>query len=63
MFGWPVGDRLAEPPTHQTYRSGFSLSLAKSSKDNEGSQERSVRSAARKKLKVARAVSAAAGKH
>ncbi len=63
MIGWPVGDRLAEPPMHQPYLSGFSLSLAKSSKDNEESQERSVRSAARKKEKVARAVSAAAGKH
>lgn len=63
MFGWPVGDRLAEPPTHQPCLSGFSLSLAKSSKDNEESQEQSVRSAVRKKQKVARAVSAAAGKH
>ncbi len=63
MFGWPVGDRLAEPPMHQPYLSGFSLSLAKSSKDNEESQKQSVRSAARKKQKVARAVSAAAGKH
>lgn len=39
MFGWPVGDRLAEPPTHQPYLFCFSLSLAKSSKDNEESQD------------------------
>lgn len=46
MIRWPVGDKLAEPPTYQRYLFCFSLSLAQSSKDNEESQEGSVRSAA-----------------
>lgn len=45
MIRWPAKDKLAEPPTYQQYLFCFSLSLAKSSKDNEESQERSVRSA------------------